>query len=290
MQESLQLFHQYFDRLLKYKAQTSFFIFILIIIRVDAMEIFMLKQIFKNAAFGTKFGRAITKGLLKYHNQIQFIGYEFANAALAARGLLSGEETMSQTYEVLTAGSFATGSFSITRFDFEKRPEMLMWGGLLLALGGGFLSASGYPASGIPVAIASMETARGGFNALEASLHASPSNGREFSKLSYKAMKYPLKPYKFLVEDVISKVGSLGKFLEERPFVSGTFIKSPPRLTYIYQKAIQRDWLGVGVGLSWLILGDGALTLNDEKLKNSIQDNLDAYDDSSKPPEHAPSF
>jgi hypothetical protein len=69
----------------------------------------------------------------------------------------------------------------------------------------------------------------------------------------------------------------LGRFINERPFITSTMIKAPLRLEFIGKKLLMGDWLGTAVGLSWLLLGDLALAFNDPQLQAKTRRMEDDY-------------
>jgi hypothetical protein len=79
-----------------------------------------------------------------------------------------------------------------------------------------------------------------------------------------------LGPYVGAVDALCRRFAEFGRFVNSRPFLTGAIIKLPLRLEFVAKKAVQGDLVGVGVGLSWMVLGDGALALNDERLKRRV--------------------
>lgn len=235
------------------------------------------KRAFEAVAFKTTTGRYISRAFVKHHNKFQFFGYQPANIILALNNSMHDE-----SYAAL---SFLTGSLSIYHFDFNKRPTRLLWGGLGLTAGGIFLSAAGYPASGVPVALASLETARGGLKKIEDHIAAKTAAGEAIhltTTFSLHAGRAIMAPYNFLVEKFVAKLPAVGDFLNKRPFVAGTIIKSPPRAVYIAQKLAEGDYVGAAVGMSWLAIGDVALTFNDRNFKAYFERKL-AENEPKKP-------
>ncbi|MGB4107036.1 MAG: hypothetical protein WBK55_04500 [Alphaproteobacteria bacterium] len=248
------------------------------------------KRAFEAAAFKTAPGRFISRAFVRHHNKFQFFGYQPANVILALNTYrLSGVSQYGLNDEGYAALSFLIGSGAIYHFDFNKRPTRLLWGGLGLALGGGLLSSAGYPVSGVPVAIASLETARGGLRVIKEHVAAKTAAHEPISlttKFSLHAGNIILAPYNFIVEKGIAKIPGLGEYLNKRPFIAGTLIKSPPRLIYIAQKIAEGDGVGTAVGFSWLAVGDTALTFNDRKFKAYFERGL-AENEPEKPAETA---
>lgn len=235
---------------------------------------------FKNAAGNAL--KATGRFVVKQHNKIQFVGYEAANVVLA---VTKGAGNYGMNFETAAAASFMIGSGAIWFFDFDKRPSAILYGGLGLTAGGLCLAAAGYPLAGLPVALASMETARGGLNVLKDHIEAKKSDPEAVStinKMSYAFWNKALRPYTSPVEYTSSKLRSFGKFINERPFLTGSIIKFPGRVAFIGQKALERDWIGAGVGVSWLVLGDGGLTLLDNKVRGWIEDKCKKDDPDQK--------
>ncbi|MEM7028025.1 MAG: hypothetical protein AAF629_00430 [Chloroflexota bacterium] len=210
----------------------------------------------------------------KHHNQLQFFGYEVANIILVIQGLArSGTMGFGFNLETMTALFFLAGSACIWRFDPTKRPQYLCFGGLLLMVGGVFLIAAGYGFTGWAVVLASLESARGGLLSWQEQEHANLLRGGRLTALSYAQLRFAqclLGWYGQLVTKVSGRFQHLGRFINDRPFLTGTLIKAPFRLEFIIKKWILGDWVGVCVGLSWMILGDGGLAFNDEALKARI--------------------
>ena len=240
------------------------------------------RNAFEAVAFKTSAGRYISRQFVKNHNKLQFWGYEPPNIALAVNDYnRHGVSPFGLHDEGYAAISFLFGSGAIYNFDFDKRPTRLLWGGLGLTAGGAFLTSAGYGWSGVPVAIASLETARGGLQVIKDHIEMRNEKGERADRttmFSYHVGRIMLAPYNFVIERGVSKIPHVGDFLRERPFIAGTLIKSPPRLTYIAQKIFEGDAIGAGVGFAWLFLGDTALTFNDPRLKAYFERNLEKYD------------
>jgi hypothetical protein len=214
---------------------------------------------------------AMIRFFAKYHNKIQLFGYEVANLVLVAQQLGRADGAgHALNAETLAALALLLGSACIWRFDPKQRPHLLFYGGMALGLGGVFLTAAGYLWTGLAVVLASLETARGGRGVLSAWLAdrrtmagivplASAIHGR--------VADVSLGWYCHVVDLVIRVAPELGRFINERPFITGTVIKAPLRLEFVIKKLLMGDWIGAGVGLSWLLLGDLALALNDARLQ-----------------------
>ncbi len=211
----------------------------------------------------------------KHHNKIQFFGYEVANLVLVAQQLwLANEPGYGLNAETLAALSLLLGSALIWRFDPKVRPHLLFYGGLALAVGGAFLSAAGYLWTGLSVVLASLETARGGLGVLNGWVAEQQWNMLPLPmtiSIHWRVARWSLHGYCRLVDFVVGCSPDLGRFINERPFITGTLIKAPLRLEFVGKKLLLGDWIGVAVGLSWLLLGDLALAFNDAGLQAYAQ-------------------
>ena len=209
--------------------------------------------------------KASIAGLICVHyNVIQLIGYEAANIALLVQQGFAPESTA--WGESFAALFFMLGSLSICFFSPEKRPSLLMTGGILLTFGGLLLIIAGYPLTGASVMLASLETARGGM------VFFKPRKTRG-QLISVKPLYVLLLPYRWLIMRVVKGLGAFGRLINERPFVVGALIKVPMRFEFIIKNLLAGDFIGMFIGLSWMILGDGGLALNDEKLRRRLSPN-----------------
>ncbi len=212
---------------------------------------------------------------VKYHNKIQFFGYEVANLVLVAQQLwLADGPGYGLNAETLAALALLLGSAFIWRFDPKLRPHLLFYGGLVLACGGVFLTAAGYVWTGLSVVLASLETARGGrvilndwFDKQLSMFGIVPLA----ATIHRRVAAWSLCWYCQVVDALIRVYPGLGRFINERPFITSTVIKAPLRLEFIGKKMLMGDWIGTAVGLSWLLLGDLALALNDAQLQAYAQ-------------------
>lgn len=208
----------------------------------------------------------------KHHNKIQFFGYEVANMVLVVQQLARSESGYGLNAETLAALAFLLGSALIWRFDPQQRPFLLFYGGLALAVGGAFLAAAGYTWTGLSVVLASLETARGGRGVLTDWLAAQRASGAVplTAAIHERVAAVTLNGYCYLVDGLIRLYPELGRFINERPFITSTAIKAPLRLDFIIRKLLLGDWVGTAVGLSWLLLGDLALAMNDAQLQTAV--------------------
>ncbi|MEM7335608.1 MAG: hypothetical protein AAF490_26255 [Chloroflexota bacterium] len=211
----------------------------------------------------------------KHHNKIQFFGYEVANLILVAQQLLTADG-LSYGINAETAGAlfFLLGSGLIWFFDFQKRPYLLFYGGLALAFGGACFAMAGYFLTGLSVILASLETARGGLNILNKLVDDQFNLQSNCSLCCYihQQIAHRLLGWYSQLVDRFAKVHpKLGRFIDERPFITSTLIKAPLRFEFIIKKLLFGDWIGALVGLSWLFLGDLALAFNDAKLQDYAQ-------------------
>ncbi|MCB0125713.1 MAG: hypothetical protein KDE58_25840, partial [Caldilineaceae bacterium] len=217
----------------------------------------------------------------KHHNKIQFFGYEVANLILVAQQLwVANESGYGLNAETLAALSLLLGSALIWRFDPKARPHLLFYGGLALATGGAFLTAAGYLWTGLSVVLASLETARGGLGVLNGWTAEQALNMLPLPmtiSIHWRVARWSLYGYCPLVDYVVSFSPRLGRFINERPFITSTLIKAPLRLEFIGKKVLLGDWIGAAVGLSWLLLGDLALAFNDADLQAYAQRSESGY-------------
>ncbi len=124
------------------------------------------------------------------------------------------------------------------------------------------LVLAGYPLTGGSVMLASLETARGGLSLLSA------RSSRYGLAAGLPALAHALMgPYCALIGAVVRRFHLAGQFIEERPFVTSSMIKLPMRLEFVLRNLFAGDPVGVAIGLSWMVLGDGALALNDRRFR-----------------------
>ena len=214
------------------------------------------------------------KFITRYHNKIQLFGYEIANLLLLFQGLKTSHTFgYSFNYETLTAVSFLIASGFIYSFDFVKRPAMLFVGGVFLTLGGLCLFLAGYAVTGITVIIASLETARGGLHTLKSRLDELKIKPVTSQSIYYFGI-FILSPYILPIEKILNNLPPIGKFINDRPFVTGLLIKAPGRIEFIAKNILQQNIIGIIVGFSWFVFGDCALALNDMKLNRYIDNKL----------------
>lgn len=219
--------------------------------------------------------KALATAAATHQNKIQLIGYEVANVVLVVHeSRKAGYATAGLTLESAAALSFLIGSACIWRFDPKSRPEMLFVGGMALAVGGLFLAAAGYAITGFAVALASLETARGGLAALLDHVETnrrSRVQTRPYHQWISRRATLILKPYIHVINHLFSRKPDLARFVNDRPFLTSTLIKAPLRVEFIGRKLLTGDIIGAGVGISWMILGDGGLALNDPALNARLR-------------------
>lgn len=217
----------------------------------------------------------IIQQFAKHHNQIQFFGYEVANLVLVAQQLwVADGPGYGSNAETMAALALLLGSALIWRFDPKSRPHLLFYGGLALAGGGVFLTAAGYTWTGLSVILASLETARGGSGVLTGWVGERKSAAGRIPRntsVHCRVATWSLNWYGNPVDRLANAYPGLGRFINERPFITSTLIKAPLRLEFIGKKLIMGDWIGMAVGLSWLLLGDLALAFNDAELQAYAQ-------------------
>lgn len=212
---------------------------------------------------------------IRHHNKIQWVGYEGGNALLLWHET-SGRIDPSDlnigilnllSFEALAALAFFCGSSFIYAYEPTRRPAALFLGSLALIAGGVFLVLAGYFWTGLSVAIASLETARGGLIKLDeaAAMLRAPS------KLILLLGRLLLFAYTAPLKVICRRISSIGQVLEERPFLVSFLIKMPLRVEFIVVSFLADSLVGVTVGMLWMVLGDGALALNEEKLKESAR-------------------
>lgn len=223
-----------------------------------------------------KIVKSIARFSVSQHNKIQFFGYEVANLVLLADAYIRHENVGGRSvYEVSAAIFFLCGSLCIWRFDDRNRPGMLFYGGVLLTFGGISLVADGYVLTGLSVSLASLETMRGGLFEIANYIEYGLTNDKPIRKGARLTVRYGAVLFGWYVK-LVSWFGRrfprLGGFMDNRPFLAGTLIKAPFRLEFIIRKILIGDYVGAGVGVSWMVLGDCGLALNDQKLKSALSD------------------
>lgn len=211
----------------------------------------------------------------RHHNKIQFFGYEVANVIwVLHHATHTGQAGYGANVETAAALAFLLGSGLIWRFEPERRPHMLLYGGLLLALGGLGLALAGFALTGLAVVLASLETARGGMAVVAAHVERRRRNASVQGRLhpcTLRLARYLLGWYWRPVSILAKRFPRFGRFIDERPFVTGALIKAPLRLEFIIKKLLIGDWVGAAVGLSWMLLGDVALAFNDAQLREAAE-------------------
>ncbi|MEZ4735562.1 MAG: hypothetical protein R3E79_51375 [Caldilineaceae bacterium] len=211
----------------------------------------------------------------KHHNKIQFFGYEVANLVLVAQQLwLTRGTGYGLNLETMAALGLLLGSALIWGFDPKRRPQLLFYGGMALAVGGAFFTAAGYTWTGLSIIVSALETARGGLNVLNAWVEEEQWNMLPLPiaiAIHWRVARWSLHGYCRMVAFIVSFAPGLGRFIDERPFITGTLIKAPLRLEFIGKKLLVGDPIGAAVGLSWLLLGDLALAFNDAGLQAYAQ-------------------
>lgn len=231
-------------------------------------------NLIEKVVFGHAFGRASARFLSGQHNKIQFFGYEVSNVVLVAQQFAQGGTNYGLNAETGAALSFLTGSTAIYGFHPQKNPTALFYGGLALTAGGLFLAAAGYGWTGFSVALASLETARGGLRLLQEEIKNRKENGQDvgaINKITDIFGRATVGLYAAPIEWLGNNFPKFGHFINDRPFVTGTLIKAPLRLEFIGKKLIAQDYIGAGVGMAWLFAGDIPLTLNDPKVKSYLE-------------------
>lgn len=214
----------------------------------------------------------IARLFCKHHNKIQFIGYEVANLVLFFHHAHAAKSNNSLEH-MGAALAFLCGSGAIFFFHPNTRPYLLYFGGVFLTVGGFFLVLAGYPITGGAVVLASLETARGGLNALISHVRELEERNEKIPLSVSFAMRMgllTLSPYNAVVAFICGQFAGLGTFINERPFLTSALIKFPMRLDMIVRQLLVGDLIGACVGLSWMILGDGALAFNDQRLNNAV--------------------
>ncbi|MEZ4681468.1 MAG: hypothetical protein R2932_45375 [Caldilineaceae bacterium] len=210
-----------------------------------------------------------------HHNKIQFFGYEVANLLLVAQQLwLTRGTGYGLNLGTMAALALLLGSALIWRFEPKARPHLLFYGGMALGIGGAFFTAAGYTWTGLSVIDSALETARGGLGVLNVWVAEQGRNRLPLPTaiaIHWRVARWTLHGYCRLVAFIGGLVPDLGRFIDERPFITGTMIKAPLRLEFIGKKLLSGDPIGAAVGLSWLFLGDLALAFNDTQLQAYAQ-------------------
>lgn len=218
--------------------------------------------------------RKIAATCVKHHNKIQFLGYELANIVLVGQAFFLKNSIDNNTaFETCAAIALLIGSICIWKYDPVHQATMLYYGGIGLTLGGVFLTMAGYPITGLSVTLASLETTRGGIFAIIDHCKTSIAQHTKVSVFTRKTLKIAVKLFGWyikIIKGISRRFKSLGTFIDTRPFLSGALIKAPLRLEFVLKNIATGDLVAAGVGVSWMILGDGGLALNDEKLKSRL--------------------
>src|SRR4051794_12600988 len=216
--------------------------------------------------------RAMVRLFCDRHNQIQFFGYEVANIALVVHEAKCVGVCVGGVSVLWAALAFLCGSACIYAFEPRRRPSMLLLGGLALTLGGLLLARAGYPITGLAVTVASLETSRGGLALLAA---FDREHGAEVllvrTHLVFQLGTLLMAPYSWLIRQLSFLLPGLGRFIDRRPFVVGGVIKFPLRLEFVTKRLLAGDIFGALVGVSWMLLGDGGLALNDPALNAQLR-------------------
>lgn len=206
--------------------------------------------------------RRLTDLVTTRHNQLQLLAYEGANAVLflhenSVRLKLEGVTgLLHQSPTAMSALCFASASALISLFSPTTRSSFLMYGGIMLAAGGVFLALAGFPLAGAAVVVSSLETARGGLD------FPGPTQG--FAR--FVASASGLRAYQVLVRWLTAQSPFLHRWLNGRPFLVGTVIKTPLRAGVV----LCGDPVTAAVGTCWAI-GDLLLGLNDRGLRRAIR-------------------
>lgn len=234
----------------------------------------MGQRFYSRPAAGGSTSRKLAGFIASHHNKIQFIGYEVANIVFAVNGSLQDNGNhFGLSFETSAALSMLVGSACIWKFDFENNPSMLFVGGIGLTAGGVFLIAAGYELTGLAVAVASLETTRGGLITLCEHVRNKLTAGFFVAKSTRRCLRFGAIAIGWYVKSIsllVLRFQRLGRFINDRPFLTGSLIKAPLRLEFVGKKALEGDVVGVAVGLSWMVLGDGGLAVNDSQLKASL--------------------
>ena len=209
----------------------------------------------------------IAQSILKFyairHNQIQFFGYEAANIALFTVQFSGGRGwEQGLNAESSAAAAFMVGSLFVFFFHPQKRPWYLFLGGAGIFLGGLFLFLGEYYSTGVAVILSGAEMMRGALNIYEAAVLT--------RGLFYKTVFFFIAPYRMFMKSLFRKFRTLGQFVDEHPFITGAILRAPTRIEFTVKQFLMGGivgWVGVAVGLSWMILGDIAIAFNDKKLQ-----------------------
>ena len=223
--------------------------------------------------------KAVLRPIVRNNNLSQFLGYEVANVALAVqKSFENGHFEAAANHETWGALSMLFGSAALLGFDPEEKPEYMVWGGAGLALGGAFLVAAGYPVTGGALTVASMENVRGGRQMVRERIQRAKDEGARVPLTSRvtDVLSAPSIIYTAPVNAATKRGKKIGKFINERPFLTGAMIKAPLRLEFICKNAVQipaepiNATIKTLIGLAWMIPGDGGIALNDKKFKARV--------------------
>ena len=141
-------------------------------------------------------------------------------------------------------------------------------------MGGLFLTLAGYPLTGLSVVLASLETIRGGIYCIIDHCESAIREHKNVGPATRKSLRLGTFIFGWYIRAIKLFAGRFkktGLFIDTRPFLTGALIKAPLRLEFVAKKALAGDVAGVIVGLSWMILGDGGLALNDPALKAQLK-------------------
>lgn len=208
--------------------------------------------------------------IVAHNTKVQFFGYTLGNVLLATQKTLTGSAAIyGLNAETLATIVLLLASICAWHYSPQKRPYMLLYNGAFLFLGGLLFVIAGYHFTGMTMLAASFETMRGGFLKLKA-LNANhvAQGGRLTAHARYAEQwgTYTLKLYMVFIQQISVQFHKAGRFLDKRPFLLSPAIQMPARVTFLQAMILAGNWIGVLVGLLWL-LGDFGLALNDSKLK-----------------------
>jgi len=152
---------------------------------------------------------------------------------------------------------------------WKDKAGLLFYGALSLTTGGIALACNGGPqiVTGTAIAVASLETARGGARWLLGQTQKSRTINEELNggqKVNYLASKIFVATYGHIAESLFNKIPIVDHWVEKRPFVTGSLIKLASRSFYLYAMAQANSAIGFAIGCSWVV-GDIALACLDKK-------------------------
>lgn len=210
--------------------------------------------------------------LTKHYNTIQFYGYISANALWMGNEIRRGDTFYGLNLETFAGATFFLGPWLISQQKNVAYAKFL--GGVVLTAGTGSLALAGYPLTGLPSALASMEVTRGGLRELRAAIDMQEQSGvipSAASKIARNWGNVVLSPYENFVEKLCSASDRAKTLIYDRPFLTSSCLRVSARAAFIGKKALEGDIGGAVAGAMCLTLGDIPMSLNDTKIREWVK-------------------